>query len=114
MLLGYAAGTSAAWQGIEPYDEIGGLEAALAGLLLDFIQKLEAYWKMVSLPASPAEWGKRLRNMLADFFAAQDQEDALLLEKLDEQLDNWLNLCEAAAFDAPLPLMWCVTCGWRG
>lgn len=104
MLLGYATGSSVAWQGIEPYDEIGGLEATLAGLLLDFIQKLEAYWKIVSVPAAPAEWAKRLRNMLADFFVAQDQDDALLLEKLDEQLENWLNLCEAAAFDEPLPL----------
>ena len=104
MLLGYAVGNHDAWQGIEPYDEIGGLEAALAGHLLDFIQRLESHWAMVSVPALPAEWVKRLRALLTDFFVAQDQDDAMLLEKLDEQLENWMNLCEAAGFNAPLPL----------
>jgi exodeoxyribonuclease V gamma subunit len=104
MLLGYATGNSDAWQGIEPYDEIGGLEAALAGNLLDFIQRLEMYWKMLTLPASPIEWVKRLRELLDHFFAAQEQDDALLLEKLDTQLENWLVLCAAADFSEPLPL----------
>jgi exodeoxyribonuclease V gamma subunit len=42
MLLGYAVGANAAaWQGIEPYDEIGGIDAALLGPLVQLLDRLK-------------------------------------------------------------------------
>ena len=45
MLLGFAAGGSDAWQGIEPFDEIGGLEAALIGPLAQMLETLARAWR---------------------------------------------------------------------
>ena len=52
MLLAYAAGSlddapeaSAGWQGIEPYTEVGGLDAALAGSLAHLLGTLQEWWQ---------------------------------------------------------------------
>ncbi len=44
MLLGYAVGaTGGAWHDIEPFDEIGGLDAALLGPLVQLVERLDAH-----------------------------------------------------------------------
>lgn len=103
MLLGYALGASAAWHDIEPYDEIGGLDAALLGPLVELIDALAALLRTLGEPASPGEWCERLRAMLADFFAADD-EDAYTLQRLGEALARWLAACDEALLTSALPL----------
>lgn len=104
MLLGYAVGnTGGAWQGIEPYDEIGGLDAALLGPLAALLDRLEAAWGSLAQDASPADWCLRLRALMADFFEAGD-EDAYTLQQLDLALERWLAACSAARLDGLLPL----------
>jgi len=104
MLLGYAGGGATAWQGIEPYDEIGGLDAALIGPLSQLLQRLDEHEQQLRQPAAPVVWGQRLRQLLEDFFSAETERDQLLLAQLHESLANWLELCEAVKLDSPLPL----------
>lgn len=105
MLLGYAVGSGDAWEGIEPLDEVGGLEAALLGPLVQFVSALEAHWRALAEPAPPAQWGERLRALLDDFFAAQDETDGFTLRRLQGALQDWLDACAAAGLhDEPLPL----------
>ena len=104
MLLGYAGGGTTAWQGIEPYDEIGGLDAALIGPLSQLLQRLDEYEQQLRQPAAPVVWGQRLRQLLEDFFSVDTERDQLLLAQLHESLANWLELCEAVKLDSPLPL----------
>ncbi|PRB79914.1 exodeoxyribonuclease V subunit gamma [Pseudomonas sp. MYb185] len=104
MLLGYASGTAPAWQGIEPYDEIGGLDAALIGPLSQLLERLDEHERLLGQPASPVQWGERLRQLLADFFAAEGERDQLLLAQLQEGLEHWLELCESVGLVEPLPL----------
>ena len=104
MLLGYAGGGATAWQGIEPYDEIGGLDAALIGPLSQLLQRLDEYEQQLRQPAAPVVWGQRLRQLLEDFFSVDTERDQLLLAQLHESLANWLELCEAVKLDSPLPL----------
>ncbi|SDS96041.1 DNA helicase/exodeoxyribonuclease V, gamma subunit [Halopseudomonas xinjiangensis] len=104
MLLGYAAGQSPAWAGIEPYDEIGGLDAALIGPLSNLLQRLDQHERALADPAPPAVWGERLRALLADFFSAHSERDQLLLAQLQESLAGWLELCEAVELEESLPL----------
>lgn len=103
MLAGYALGASQAWHDIEPYDEIGGLDAALLGPLVALIDALDALLRTLGEEAKPALWCERLRAMLADFFAADD-EDAYTLLKLDEALASWLAACDEAGLTSALPL----------
>jgi exodeoxyribonuclease V gamma subunit len=104
MLLGYAVGSGAAWQDIEPFDEIGGLDAALVGQLVDFLDALEACWIEFDLPAIPEAWGMRLRKLLAVMFSADNADDAQLLAQLELRLDEWLQVCEQAGFDDEIPI----------
>ena len=60
MLLGYAVGSdphgreALDWRGIEPYGEVAGLSAALAGPLVRLIGDLEKYAAELAEPATPA------------------------------------------------------------
>ena len=108
MLLGYAvsgpASAARAWAGIEPYDEIGGLDAALVGQLDALLDALEAWWSRLREDASPEEWAERLRGLLAAFFAVEEDREQWLLNRLDETLEAWETDCRLAGLDTPLPL----------
>ncbi|TVP87520.1 MAG: exodeoxyribonuclease V subunit gamma [Pseudomonadaceae bacterium] len=104
MLLGYATGMHGAWGEIEPYDEVGGLDAALIGPLDQLLQALDRHEQALTSAAPPEAWGERLRQLLADFFAASSETDQLLLGQLHESLDQWLELCAEVSLDEALPL----------
>ncbi|MCL7461675.1 exodeoxyribonuclease V subunit gamma [Pseudomonas sp. NW5] len=104
MLLGYAVGQGAAWGEIEPFDEIGGLDAVLIGPLVRLLDALDALYARLAQPAPPAAWGEILRELLAGFFSAGEARDELLLGQLQEALDDWLALCEGVNLEEALPL----------
>ena len=104
MLLGYASGDGESFAGIEPFSEVGGLDAALAGSLAQLVEAL-LHWRGVLAQArSPAEWGVQARALLAAFFKSNEEGDRLTLAQLDDALNNWLETCEGAAFDEAVPL----------
>lgn len=102
MLLGYASDTP--WQSIEPYDEIGGLDAALVGPLSDLLHALDHHWQALTQPRKPAEWAMVVNQLRDDLFAPQTDQDTRVLSQLDDTLEAWLQACEQAGFDSPLPL----------
>lgn len=105
MLLGYAAGDRAgAWRGIEPYAEIGGLDAALLGPLTRLVDALDHAWQTLREPATVEVWCERLRALKTTFFDAGDGEDAYTLERLDAALETWRDACDEARLADPLPL----------
>ena len=105
MLLGYAVGAKATdWQSIEPYDEIGGLDAALLGPLVQLLDRLDATWRILREPATVSEWCEHLRALMADFFLAEESGDAYTLQQLDTALQRWLEACNEAALRESLPL----------
>jgi exodeoxyribonuclease V gamma subunit len=104
MLLGYATGQGASFNDIEPYAEVGGLDAALAGSLAELVEALLAWREQLDGNLRPLEWGARARAMLARFFRATDDDDRKMLNQLDEALQCWLEICENALFDEPVPL----------
>ncbi|HSO83814.1 exodeoxyribonuclease V subunit gamma [Thiocapsa sp.] len=107
MLLGYAVGAGGdegAWQGIEPFDEIGGLDAVLLGPLVRLIERLDVTWRTLRAPATVADWCTRLRTLMADFFDAADSAEAFTLMQLDAALQAWQEACDEAALAEELPL----------
>ncbi|MGM0913344.1 MAG: exodeoxyribonuclease V subunit gamma [Pseudomonadota bacterium] len=106
LLLGYAVGDAAEghWQGIEPYDDIGGLEAALAGPLVALIDTLEAQWQTLAEPCDVATWGERLRGLLEACFLAESDQDLMALTRLEQALEAWQESAEEAGLTEPLPL----------
>ncbi len=104
MLLGYAVGTGAACEGIEPYDEIGGLDAALIGPLVALLDALNDAHQALSLPAAPAQWGERLQRLMQLFFLPSSEHDDYLLGQLEQLRETWLETCESVGLQDELPL----------
>lgn len=104
MLLGYAVGEGEPWQGIEPFAEVGGLDAAEVGPLAELLETLDRWWQTLASEATPAQWAARLRRLLEDCFHAGSEDDQLLLDRLQAALDDWEAACAEAALEAPLPL----------
>ena len=104
MLLGYVAGHTGTWSDIEPLDEISGLDGELLGRLLALVRALQDTWQDVRNPATPQEWGVRLQAMLDRFFVADEGREGILLMRLSEALQQWLDDCAEAQMDLPLPL----------
>ncbi|MDR5865372.1 exodeoxyribonuclease V subunit gamma [Halomonas koreensis] len=111
LMLGYAVGRSTEnesaegpWHDIEPFGDIGGLEAALAGPLMDLLDVLEAQWRALAEPADVPTWCRRLRGLLGACFAAEDEADLATLSRLEELLEEWQETTEDAGLSEALPL----------
>ena len=104
MLLGYASGAGASFDGIEPYAEVGGLDAALAGSLAQLVEALLHWRALLAASRTPAEWGVQARALLAAFFDAGEEADRLTLAQLEGALQSWLETCEHAGFADSVPL----------
>ena len=105
LLLGYAAGElPEGFDGIQPLAEVAGLDADLAGLLAEWLDRLDTWWADAAQPRPPEAWALRLRALLAALFEADDDADRALLAALDAGLARWLEACTLAGFDEPVPL----------
>lgn len=104
MLLGYAVGGGEGFAGVEPYDEVGGLDAALVGPLFALIDRLDHWYQALLEPAAPEVWGQRLQGLVNDFFKPEDEHTEYLLIQLDELRDQWLQACEDVGLIEVLPL----------
>ncbi len=104
MLLGYAVGKGEEWNGIEPYDEVGGLEAALVGPLSAVLDQMETLWRSLSQPGTPGEWCLRIRNLARDCFLPTENQDRLTVNRLEQVLDDWLEACNEAELEDKLTL----------
>ena len=103
MLLGYAAG-SASFDGIEAWDEVGGLAAELAGALAALIARLQHWICIAQTAAEPSVWAERFRALLTDFAAPKDDADRSVVQALGAALGDWLAACEAGDFAEPIAL----------
>jgi exodeoxyribonuclease V gamma subunit len=104
MLLGYASGHDACFADIEPYPEVGGLDAALAGSLAGFVDALLEWRALLSKPVLPEEWAWRARSLLKAFFDLREEEDRLTGLQLEQALQCWLDDCALAGFRESVPL----------
>jgi len=102
MLLGYAVGTGEPWRDIEPYDEIGGLEAERIGPLYLMISRMEKHWQALKKPGSPQVWYDRIMALFDDFFLPADSNDQLIRKRLKDITAEWRNDCVDAGLEEPL------------
>lgn len=104
MLLGYAMGDSDAYADIQPYDEVGGLDAALIGPLTHFLDALQALHEQLTATHSFADWRAIFLNLLEQFFLVEEDAEYLLIQRMREGCELWSELCEQAELDEPLTL----------
>lgn len=104
MLLGYASGDAASFAGVDPYDEIGGLDASTVGALAALFERLDEWWSMACGDATPSVWAARARTLLAATMGPTDEREKLTVAALQSALATWLEACDAAGFVEPIPL----------
>ncbi len=109
MLLGWAVGEARAasgepFDGIEPFDEVGGLEAELAGALAGLLEVLSDWLRTCATPTAPAGWTSRFQRLLTDLVRADSPADRGILKALETALERWSADCEAAGFEEAIPL----------
>ena len=104
LLLGYASGAAPAFDGITPFDDIGGLEADSLGALVDLVEQLDAWWSLARQDASASAWAERCRALMAAWFAPSDERERLTLAALNGALAGWLAACDSAGFESAVPL----------
>lgn len=100
MWLGYAVGTGEPFAGIEPYEEVGGLDAQWLGGLSFLIETLEKYAGLLKHPQSVQQWQATLTALLDDFFSAGNDRERSTLETLVAALAQWSRHCEQAGLTA--------------
>lgn len=111
MLLGYASGAVPVDKrvdslvAIEPYAEVGGLEAELAGSLAHLLQALLTWWSAASSPATPSMWADRCRALLVDMVQCESDPDKQALRALEAGLVAWQEACEQSGFSDEIPLV---------
>ena len=104
MLLGFASGAGNAWQGIEPYDEVGGLDAVLIGPLVQLLDTLERAWSALHIPRSAPAWVTLLVQTLDELFVAVSDADELALAQVTAALERWALECQNGELTEELPL----------
>jgi len=102
MLLGYGMGDDEPWADVQPYGEIGGLQASLAGRLGDFVYHLEKVWHDLQANRTPQQWETLFAAMLEQFFHKVEGHDLLLLNRFRRQLEQWLDDTLAAGLEHQL------------
>jgi exodeoxyribonuclease V gamma subunit len=109
MLLGYAVGAGESFKTIEPYADLGGLDALWLGGLSFLLETLENYAALLRQPYNTASWQHLLATLLDDFFVASDERDRKMLDTLSHALTNWGRCCDLAGLTAtdtlPLPVV---------
>src|SRR5699024_1392262 len=102
--LGYAMGDSDAFAGIQPYDEVGGLDAALIGPFMQFLDALQALHQQLSTQHNYSDWREVFFALLEQFFLVEDDAQYLLMQRLRDGCEQWYSLCEQAELTQDLPL----------
>ncbi|MDP2678406.1 MAG: exodeoxyribonuclease V subunit gamma [Rhodoferax sp.] len=104
LLLGYAVGAGAPWGNTLPQAALNGLDASVISALLDWVEAVNQTLQELSGSQTPAQWGLTLAGVVARFFAAADDLDERLIQRCLAPLEVWLQACEAAQLETPLPL----------
>ncbi|MDR9406510.1 MAG: exodeoxyribonuclease V subunit gamma [Spiribacter sp.] len=105
LLLGFASGTSPAWQGIEPHDQVTGLEAALLGPLAALLDDLKTTRATLTQAHSPSDWSAYIKALVARFFTATSKADRWAITTIDIQLEQLETVWHCGGLtDQALPL----------
>lgn len=104
MLLGYAMGEDAGpFEDVLPVDGIEGQDAALVGILCEFLSRLDDLVGELSRTARAAQWMERINTLLERFFEPDADEEIALREvrRLARELDQ---LAAQTRFDESISL----------
>lgn len=94
LLLGYAVGDALdndqLFSGVLPFVDLSPLEATRIGYMTHLLDSLGHWARALNVTQSANAWGETLRQLLSAFFNADDDQERLLLEQVQQSLAAWL------------------------
>ncbi len=103
MLLGYVSNGDS-WQGIMPFTDSAGLEAAELGPVFELFDALEHCWQQLHQTRTVAQWVQVFTALLQQFFSPTDLDTEQELQQLQQGLLQWQQSAELAQCEVELPL----------
>lgn len=108
MLFGYAVGEvegfEPGWQHIEPLTDVGGLDADVVGALHQLVMVLCEHFEQATQERTPVQWATYLNELLRRLFTPESDADVVLLNRLQQRLQQWLEATQSAALNEPIAL----------
>ena len=98
LLMGYAMQSSDAVFGIVPVQNVEGLDAALLGPLMAFVNNLHEFSQQAKQARQPQQWTPFMHQWQQTFFAPNDEELGIL-EHVNVALENWVKGIQAVHFE---------------
>jgi hypothetical protein len=68
------------------------------------LQDVQLSLQQLSQDHTPTDWAQLLQSLVTRFFKVTDDHSQRLLDRILMPLEQWLNDCQLAQFNAPLPL----------
>ncbi len=99
MLLGYLVGDAVSVAGIEPYDEVAGLEAEVAGGFAALVEAVGQFLPQLGTARRPSQWGALFRELINAFMVSTTDTEQVMLEKIRTGIRDWEDACADAGFD---------------
>ncbi len=116
LLLGYAVGDDSSldqvFAGTLPQADLSPLEAAALGPMSQVLTALAGWSERLRQPRPVAQWLDDLQALLADFLSPADDNEAWLLEQLQQALLAWAEEAQDAAAGEALLALAVVREGW--
>ena len=97
LLMGYAMQTSDSVFGIVPVQNVEGLDAALLGPLMAFVNDLHEFSQQAKQARQPQQWTPFIHQWQQTFFAPSDEELSVL-EHVNVALESWVTGIQAVNF----------------
>jgi len=105
LLLGHASGDEADIAGVAPWPRLEGSALDALDRLLRLLRLLARQQKLLGEAAAPAQWRRRLLDLLDALFPRQPREDDAqrALERLRRHVDEFAKGAANAGFDGEVP-----------
>lgn len=98
LLMGYAMQSTQLVMGIVPVENVEGLDAAILGPLIQFVNDLHQYSQDSKTARTCDEWSPFLNQWLRHFLSPNDDELSIL-EHVYDTLEHWVQSVQAVKFE---------------
>ncbi|GAA6134951.1 exodeoxyribonuclease V subunit gamma [Oceaniserpentilla sp. 4NH20-0058] len=102
LLMGYAAQSTQPILGIVPVENVEGLDAAILGPLIQFVNDLHHYAQASQQSRHCDEWSPFFSQWLQHFLQPNDEEQSII-EHVYETLENWVESVQAVHYSQTIP-----------
>lgn len=103
LLMGYAVSNddSQLVHGIAPIKSVEGLNAALLGSLMEFVNQLHEFIESTDQACTAAQWSSMIHDLFRKMFHITDVEQPVI-EHINQAMESWVQSVQLVSYHQPL------------